>query len=351
MTRVGLIGLGQAGLGIHLPACGMIADIEVVGGCDPVPRGTEGLKFPVFASISELVRAQAPELLIIATPPDLHSVGVEEALESGTHVLCEKPFTGTLAEARRLLAVAVRHDRRIFVNNQYRYMPTHRAAQSAIGREPFGELQFVSAEQTFHRRVQNEQGWRGEGPQRTCKEFGTHVFDLMRFFFDEEPRRLEARMPLRAGSESPDFLVLAHLEFSRGRVAQVTLDRLTKGRHSYLDIRLDGTGAAVETHLGGRAEFRVGLRGGDRRPFFDFELAGGGTAKLFQGERVRRLASSPLNVFVDATASLLGEVLASLSDGSVCESDATRNIYSLALMEAAYRSAEIGAPVEMGDLL
>lgn len=351
MTRVAIAGLGHAGLGIHVPACGLLPDFEVVGGYDPGLNDTSKVDFPLFDSLSKLVAETAPDLMIVATPPHLHGPAVEEALEAGCHVLCEKPFTDTVFEARRLLKVAASSQRRIFVNNQYRYMPAHEAAKAASKTSEFGELLFVNAEQMFRRDLTAESGWRGQGSRRACREFGTHVFDLLRFFFDEEPLKLDARMPLRSAPDSPDFLVLVHLEFSRQRAAQVTLDRVTRGRHSYLDLRLDGSNATIETHMGGRAELRAGIRGGERRPFLDVEVAGGGTARLFNGESSRKLGASPLNLFVDATARLLGDVSSAIGSGGAVSCDGAQNIRTLALMEAAYEAAETRTTIEVSSLL
>jgi hypothetical protein len=104
----------------------------------------------------------------------------------------------------------------------------------------------------------------------------------------------------------PDYLNLIELEFSGDRVAHITLDRLSRGRHRYLDIRLDGEFASIETSLGGRLETRVGMRAATRQPFFSLDLAPGGPAGLYRGEQYSTLATEPLNVFAGATASFHG---------------------------------------------
>ena len=140
----------------------------------------------------------------------------------------------------------------VVVNNQYRFMDIHREARRRIGTPEFGDLLFVSVQQSFFSTEATEAGWRGRGPRRTWKEFGTHVVDLCRFFFDEDPVAVTARMP-RPGGAGPDLLDLVQLEFSRDRVAQVVLDRLCRGPHRYLTVRLDGSAGCIETRLGGGA--------------------------------------------------------------------------------------------------
>ena len=99
-------------------------------------------------------------------------------------------------------------------------------------------------------------------------------------------------MPKPGRPDGPDYLNLIQLEFSGDRVAHITLDRLSRGPHRYLDIRLDGTEACIETRLGGQAQMTVGIRGGSRRPFVQLDLAPSASAHLLVGDRRRRLATA-----------------------------------------------------------
>ena len=107
---------------------------------------------------------------------------------------------------------------------------------------------------------------------------------------------MSARMPRPFASGGPDYLNLVQLEFSGDRVAQITLDRLTKGRHRYLDLRLVGEKGTIETSLGGSAEVSVGLRPQGRMPFAEWNIYLGGVARLYQGERFTTLAKAPLDL-------------------------------------------------------
>jgi predicted dehydrogenase len=338
-----LAGLGAAARSIHLPALAR-AGLQVVGGCDPAVRDG-GLGFPTFDSPQRMVEETRPDLLVVATPPESHLALTRLGLLAGCHVLCEKPFMPTLAEADEVCALSREAGRWVVVNNQYRFMDIHRKAREAIGTPEFGELLFVSAEQTFFVTPETEAGWRGTETERTCREFGTHVLDLCRFFFQEDPSALTARMPRRAGG--PDYLDLIQLEFSGDRVAQITLDRLSRGRHRYLEIRLDGSAGCVETRLGGGLELAAGVRGGTRRPYVRLDAALGGQARLYQGERFRRIASEPLDPFAAATARLLTAFRDSVAAGTPPPCHAEDNRRTLALMLAAYESHRRRATVPL----
>ncbi|MFN7974148.1 MAG: Gfo/Idh/MocA family oxidoreductase [Acidobacteriota bacterium] len=347
MLKVALAGLGAAGRTIHLPAIAKVPELDVCGASDPAvreaPRG-----IPVFASAQEMIGAVKPDVLAIASPPATHAALCRLGLEAGCHVVCEKPFVDTLEEAAALAALSRERGRWLVVNNQYRFMNIHREARSRVGKEGFGDLLFVLALQAFVTSDATETGWRGKETRRTCKEFGTHVLDLCRFFFDEEPSRIRARMPRAGRSGSPDLLNVIELEFSRDRMACIVLDRLSRGPHRYLDIRLDGSDGCIETSIGGVAELALGVKGGTRRPFATLELAGGGRAYHHRDGRRATIARDPVDLFATATSRVYAELCKAIQTGGTPPCHAGDNGRTLALMLAAYESAERGGvPIEL----
>lgn len=300
-VRVALVGLGAAARAIHLPALAKLDDVAVVGGFDPA-GGLPGVR--PFASLEEMLGVAKPDVVTIATPPSSHSAIALAALEAGAHVFCEKPLAASIEEADALIAASRRWNRRVATNSEFPYMPIHSAARDEIGSERFGRLLFVDIHQSFVVTADTESGWRGRDQQRSFKEFGTHVIDLCKSFFGERPSAMRSRMPRPFAVGGPDYLDLVQLEFSGDRVAQITLDRLTRGRHAYLNVRLVGENGTIETSIGGRAELTFGLRPKGRKPFTDLDFALGGRARLYQGDRHITLAKSPLDLFPDATARL-----------------------------------------------
>jgi len=343
---IALAGLGRAAREIHLPACSAIPRLRVVGGCDPIPP-RDPFPFPVFPALEPMLEATRPDILAVLAPPAEHFVLVRGGLTAGCHVLCEKPFVLSLDEVDKLVALAQRQGLWIVVNNQYRFMDIHLAARRAIGSPEFGELLFLDARQSVEA-VPEASAWRNQGRRRTCQEFGTHVLDLCRFLFGVEPLSITARMPRPAEPDGPDLLDLIRLDFPGDRCAQITLDRLCRGPHRYLDMNLSGSAGYMETRLGGKLGLHVGIRGGrSRGPFAELEVAPGGDARLYRGERFRTLAREPLNVFAHATQRLLRGFLKALDEGGTPPCHAADNRRTLALMLAAYDSDERRARVAL----
>ena len=346
---IAVVGLGSAARRIHLPAIAKISELKVVGGVDPVATASD-FDFPVYGSLADLFEAHRPDIVAVVTPPDSHYEIVLQALAAGAHVFCEKPFVLGMEDGREVVKAAREAKRHVVVNNEFRFMNAHETAQGMIGSEAFGDLLFVSMHQTFFVTEDTEQGWRGEAKQRTCFEFGTHALDLCRFFYGEEPHAISARMPKPTNPDGADYLNLIQLEFSGDRVAHITLDRLSRGPHRYLDIRLDGTAACIETRLGGKAEVSFGVRSKTKRPFAQRDLAASASADLFHGEKRRRLTTDPLDLFPHSTAKLLRKMLQAIRNDEQPPCSAEDNLKTLALMLAAYQSSEAGGTfVELGD--
>jgi predicted dehydrogenase len=343
---IAIAGLGAAAAHIHLPAYKKIPGLQVVGGVDPC-AGSRNFPFPLFDSVEQMLTRTAPDILTIAAPPDVHFELIQAGLRAGVHVFCEKPFVPSLEEADEVIARAKAAGVWVVVNNEFRFMNVHAAAKSYISKPEFGDLLFISMQQTFRETEDTESGWRGRDTRHTCLEFGIHALDLCRFFFDEDPHAITARMPKPGNPNRPDYLNLIQLEFSGDRVAHISLDRLSQGPHRYLDTRLDGTLGCIETSLGGTAEVRAGISGGTRRPYAALDIAPGGQARLYHAGTAKKVATDPLNIFAHSTARLMSQFLDAIETGRTPPCHAGDNRRTLALMLAAYESQESNAPVSM----
>jgi D-apiose dehydrogenase len=350
-----MIGLGAAARKIHLPAYRLLAPrVSVVGGSDPDPAAREEARkrwgLPAVWQTPEAMLEQTkPDVVSVCTPPALHRDHCLLAMRAGCHVFCEKPLAEDLPQADEIIAAADETRRLVAVNNQFPSMKIYSAAKRLVGSPVFGRLLFLQACQTFRSTELTEAGWRGQLERRVCFEFGVHVFELIRFFFDATPVRIFARMPNPAQLAHFDVLNLISVEFSDGRAASIILNRLSKGPERYLDLRLDGEFASIETSIGGEVRLAVGLHTKQRQPFFDLSLAWGGKAVLWAGNRSKVIAREGINPFADATANHFKNFLDAIQSGAVPPGNVRDNRKTLALVFAAYDSAQSGKSVELSQ--
>lgn len=94
-----------------------------------------------YDSLDAALAAAACDAVVVATWARTHEELVEQALAAGAHVLVEKPFTLTLASARRLLALAAQRARKIAVVQQWRYLPGQRTMRRLLRERRWGQPQ------------------------------------------------------------------------------------------------------------------------------------------------------------------------------------------------------------------
>lgn len=125
--KVGIWGLGRAGIGMHLPETRLYPEeFEVVAGCDIDPSRCEELKKAVpnvrtYTDGDEFLKDPEMELVAVAVrSPDHVSYDIR-ALEAGKYVFAEKPTALTLEGLERLRKAAEKHPGKIFFRQNRRY--------------------------------------------------------------------------------------------------------------------------------------------------------------------------------------------------------------------------------------
>jgi len=355
MTRVAIIGLGAVTRNIHLPAYSYLkGKVKLVAGCDVDKdiRMSVGKKWnlpAIFDDPRKMIEETMPDIVSICTPPFLHHEQCLMALNYGCHVFCEKPLAENLSHVDEIIQASDQSKRFVVVNSQFPYMNIHASAKELIGSSAFGKLLFLHASQTFRPTEMTEAGWRGKMQRRVCFEFGVHVFDLIRFFFDDNPTKVFAHMPAPGPDSKSDPVNIISVEFSGGRGAAIVLDRLSKGPERYLDMRLDGEFAAIHTSIGGEIRFEVGMHTKERRLFAGLHFVKGGKAVLQNGNKSKIIAKDGINPFASATAVHFGNFMDAICNGGTPHGTAKDHRNTLALVFAAYDSAQTGKFVDMNN--
>lgn len=146
--KVGVLGLGRSGYGIHLNAMREMAGrFQPVAVYDPLTEraGAVAREFGLRAHADEAALLADPEveLVVVASPNRLHVPQALRALRAGKHVLCEKPFGLSLVEADAMIAAAREAGRVLQPFQQRRYEPDFRKILEVCGSGVLGDIQFV----------------------------------------------------------------------------------------------------------------------------------------------------------------------------------------------------------------
>jgi predicted dehydrogenase len=348
-TRIAVVGLGNAGQTLHLPALAGISSASVVGGCDLDAGRRDAAamrwKIPVFSDFDDMLGRTSPEVVVIGTPPDSHADYCLRSLAAGAHVICEKPFVSSMDEADRVIEAARTAGRRVALNHEFREMPIFRALRDAAGRD----VVFAQVWQLMDLPPWAEPGWRGQMLQRTLYEAGVHLVDFLIALFGEKPRSVSASVSTCGVREGEtDAVALVTMEFSRGRLAQVTQNRLCKGETQYFEVRAETPVASLRASFGGRARLTAGLHR-STRPHVRVDYGVSGMAWREVGNTRSFLARNPKEPGMIATRFIFEKTLAGFRSGAAVPVSAEDARDVLEVIAACYHAAATGQRVVLDD--
>lgn len=137
-VTVGLIGMG--GYGVHYVNAILNQSeefgMECVGMVSTHPERYQNdeayAAIPIYRSIEELYEHAVPQLLFIATPIHLHCRQVCYALEHGSNVLCEKPTSATLEDAKKMLELSKKTGKFVAIGYQRCFHPAVLQAKADV---------------------------------------------------------------------------------------------------------------------------------------------------------------------------------------------------------------------------
>jgi predicted dehydrogenase len=117
-------------------------DVLALVGRDPDKTAERARLFEVpraLVSLRDALAVPGVESVTIATPPGSHAELALEAIASGRHLICEKPFTATLDEARRVFAAAEAAGVVHVLGTEFRWDPGHAGLARVVREGAIGE--------------------------------------------------------------------------------------------------------------------------------------------------------------------------------------------------------------------
>ncbi|MFF5024971.1 Gfo/Idh/MocA family oxidoreductase [Streptomyces collinus] len=265
--RVGLIGYGLAGSVFHAPLIaateGLALDTVVTS--NPERQEQARAEFPdvrVAGTPEELFdRADALDLIVIASPNKTHVPLATTALKAGLPVVVDKPVAGTAAEARELAAVAEERGLLLSVFQNRRWDNDFLTLRKLVEDGALGEV--WRFESRFERwRPRPKGGWRESGDPAEIGgllyDLGSHVVDQALVLFGPVTEVYAEAVVRRAGAETDDdtFIALTHASGVRSHlyVSSTTAQlgprfRVLGSRAGYVKHGLDPQEAALREGL------------------------------------------------------------------------------------------------------
>lgn len=336
--RGGLFGCGMISE-FHLRAWRRIPEVEIVAlGNRTVERAEErraefAPNAHVYADLGEMLAREARDhgpldFVDILTPPALHREHCLAAAAAGAHVICQKPLSGTLDDARDLVARMRGRPTLFAVHENHRYRPWFRRVVRLHRAGFFGppgaplvvRLEHLAPSAPAEAyKLQTERG--------VLLEYGTHLVDMVRALLGE-PARVYAR------------LHRAHPGVRGENVAHVAFEYA--GATAVVDVGWKAAGVlqggALVHGPDGEAYFEGSMTRDARSRF---RLARG-------GEVVADETRSPYDDYVESFYLFERACVDAMLSGGGVEQTGEENLRTLELTFAAYEAAERGAVVDLG---
>ena len=147
--RMGVIGAGWWATFAHLPAIRSHPEAELVAvqSRDYAMAGKIARDFGAIyacSTIEELLAIDGLDAVVIASTPNVHFTQAKAALDSGRHVLIEKPMTFTAAEAQELVELAAQRKMQLLISCPWHFTRHGIASRELIRSGGLGEIKMIS---------------------------------------------------------------------------------------------------------------------------------------------------------------------------------------------------------------
>jgi predicted dehydrogenase len=315
MLGIGLIGLGKHGsryarhIGEDMPDAALVAVCR--------RNRTEGEKLAAAYRCAfhddyrDLVANPRVEAVVLAVPPMLHPAIVEAACRAGKPLLVEKPLATSLAAARRIESLVSVSGVRAMVAHTLRFDSTVQTLQAHL--PEIGPLHALYLSQRFEPTPLDWLDRRAESGGGIVLHTGVHSFDLLRFLTGCEVTRVWCRTAQIITREAEDSFAMTCQLSNPSLVAAIAGSRAMGSRSGLVELA-GARGQLLADHVHGFVH-------------------------LVQGpSRMTLSVPSP----VPTVRETLGAFVRALREGTPFPISIEDGLRAVAIVDAAYRSAERG---------
>jgi len=176
-----------------------------------------------YNSIEELVEDPKIELVIVNTPNHLHYEHTKLALSAGKHVLVEKPFTATVAQAKELFELGKANECKVMVYQNRRWDSDFQSIKNVVEHGKLGDLVEVHFRFDRYRKEISQKYFKEEPLPASglSYDLGPHLLDQIIALFGKPDSYVKTTGTYRPESKVDDFFNV-HLKYPKGLNVFVT---------------------------------------------------------------------------------------------------------------------------------
>jgi predicted dehydrogenase len=220
-----------------------------------------------YTSYAEMAKAEAKrpdgiEAVAIVTPNNVHFPAAKAFLEAGIHVICDKPLTATLTEAKKLAALVEKTGKVFVLTHNYTAYPMVRQAREMVAKGDLGDIRIVQVEYPQDWLTEDLSGsnnkqaqWRSDPKQAgaggATGDIGTHAYNLARFVTGLELDSLSADLDAFVPGRLLDDNLQVMLRFKAAGKASAAkgmlwASQVAPGHENGLKLRVYGSKGGLE---------------------------------------------------------------------------------------------------------
>lgn len=268
--RLGMVGGGAGAFigAVHRIAARLDGEFTLVAGAlssTPEKARESGEALGLARSYDDYVamakkearRRDGIEAVAIVTPNHMHAGPAIEFLKRGIHVICDKPLTATMAEAKKLARVAEDAKALFILTHNYTGYPMVRQARAMVAAGELGRLRLVQVEyvqdwltEPAERHGSKQAEWRTDparsGAGGATGDIGTHAYNLACFVSGLTPEALAADLSVFVPGRALDDNAHVLMRFEGGAKGMLWASQVAPGNENGLRLRVYGEKGGLE---------------------------------------------------------------------------------------------------------
>jgi predicted dehydrogenase len=364
--RLGMVGGGRDAFigGVHRIAARIDDQYDLVAGCfssspEKSLASAADLGVPrAYASFAEMAAKEARrkdgiQAVAIVTPNHMHAPVAMQFLRRGINVICDKPLTATLPEAKKLARAAEESGVIFALTHNYTGYPMIRQARAMVAAGELGEIRLVQVEyaqdwlsEPIEQTGQKQAGWRTDPKQSgaggSTGDIGTHAFNLASFVSGLELEALAADLQAFVPGRRVDDNGHVLLRFKGGARGMLWCSQVAPGNENALRLRVYGTKAGLEWAQEDPNYLWVTNLGEPKRL-----ITRGGAGSGPEAARVTRVPPGHpegylegfANIYAEAARAIRAKIDGVAADPAVIYPSVTDGVKGVAFVDACVRSS------------
>lgn len=270
--RLGMVGGGRDAFigGVHRIASRIDDHYELVAGCfsstaEKSRASGADLGLPadrVYDDFAAMAKREARlkngiQAVAIVTPNHVHYAAAREFLKRGIHVICDKPLTSTLPDAKKLAIAAGKSGALFVLTHNYTGYPMVRQAREMVASGELGDIRVVQVEypqdwltEATEASGQKQASWRTDPAQSgaggSTGDIGTHAFNLANFVTGLTLDSLSADLQTFVEGRRVDDNAHVMLRYKGGARGMLWSSQVAPGNENALRLRVYGSKGGLE---------------------------------------------------------------------------------------------------------